>query len=304
MPLSLETTKYCYQLYNTNVKLKEIASIQGCSISHIKRSFLYHGLKSKQTGNPPRFSYDQTLEMYKDYRGGMSFQKISEKYNTNNATVFRSFKKHNLNTRISSNESRVLNESCFDILTGESLYWLGFIMADGWVNCRNSIGLGVHSADIKHLEKFKNFIKGNQKISHHKNRDFCYIQFQSSYVAKVLNDYGVTKNKSLTAAPSKNLVNSFDFWRGMVDGDGSLCVTAKNRIVLSFAGSKNSVDSFKSFCVSNLGETGANVRTHGNIFIVNFTAEYAKKVASLLYKNSIVTQRLDRKYDSFIKMFL
>lgn len=303
--LSLSQAEDLHKLYMSGTKFKQLTEIAQCSRSHIKRAFSFYGLPSKPTGNPPSITREKIFELYDEYATGLSLSALSKAHQVNVASIFRGFKKYGLQTRLSSNDFRCVDEHCFDELTPESLYWIGFLMADGWVNCRDVIGIGVNTVDFKHIEKFRGFVKGNQNILVHPKRNFCYFQFRSTYVSQVLAAYGVTKNKSLTASPSSEVGISRDFWRGMIDGDGSLCVSTRYRQrILSFAGSYCCVKGFYDFCTQFIGTPNGRVRQEGSIFVVRFTSGYACQVSRFLYENTEEGQRLDRKYTLYKESFV
>ena len=56
------------------------------------------------------------------------------------------------------------DEHSFDVIdTEEKAYWLGFLYADGNVsNTKNEVGITLQSSDIKHLYKFKTFLKSSK----------------------------------------------------------------------------------------------------------------------------------------------
>lgn len=308
MALSLEETTPLYLMYTNGEKLKDIASFAQCSISHIKRSFAHHGLKPKRTGRPPSLTLEKTLSLHREYLEGKSFSSLSKAHGVGQHAILGSFRRNNLATRPSDNDSRCVNEFCFDKLTRQSLYWIGFLMADGWVNCRDVVGVGAHTKDIQQIENFKSFTEGNQGVLLHPTRNFCSFQFRSTHTASTLDGYGVTKKKSLTANPSDAIVDSADFWRGMVDGDGTLFKSSRPskspRLMLTLAGSVNCVEKFRQFCFKRVGESRVRPSKKGNIFTVTFTGSYAKGVASLLYANAPDNQRLERKHQIYLDSFL
>jgi hypothetical protein len=56
-----------------------------------------------------------------------------------------------------------LDESVFDILTEKALYWIGFLMTDGWISKERTgnprIGLVLAEKDYGHLVKFSKFLR-------------------------------------------------------------------------------------------------------------------------------------------------
>jgi DNA-binding transcriptional regulator WhiA len=127
-----------------------------------------------------------------------------------------------------------VNEAVFDTITEESAYWLGFLMADGNINTGKTgnprIALTLAERDREHLVKFRKFLNCSNQILlkivkvNEKTWNQYTLRFSSKNIADRLNEFGITKRKSLTAK-SIGLEDNKHFWRGVLDGDGYI----KNR---------------------------------------------------------------------------
>lgn len=148
-----------------------------------------------------------------------------------------------------------LDESVFETITDDSAYWLGFLLADGNVH-RNTVTLNLKTGDTAHLEKFRAFVGGNQVISVKKDVRMSGYAFGSIKIAKDLEKWGITPNKSLTAKPHEDLKMNRHFWRGVVDGDGTLY---KDRNGVGLCGTEAVCQGFVEFA-KTLIPTKANVR--------------------------------------------
>lgn len=118
-----------------------------------------------------------------------------------------------------------LDETKFETITDDSAYWLGFLLADGNVS-HNTITINLKTGDRNHLEKFRSFMGGNQTISLKKDVRMSGYAFGSIKVAKDLAGWGIVPNKSLIAKPDNRLKDNPHFWRGVIDGDGSVHKTS------------------------------------------------------------------------------
>jgi len=199
----------------------------------------------------------------------------------------------------------------FDGLDPKGNYWVGFLMADGSVgtNTRVSdaasiIQLGLARRDEAHVEKFKTFLGSEHKIARRRNGSSNF-QFQSQSIANKLISLGVTPKKSVRAEANPVLVNSPDFWRGVIDGDGSLVLhktkyrrKRTNELViyvrpgLELVGSKPLLTQWLTY-VKKHCKTNSNVVKHKSIFKVALSGEAAYSMIRLLYANPI--EFLDRK---------
>lgn len=177
-----------------------------------------------------------------------------------------------------------LNESVFETITDDSAYWLGFLLADGNVS-ENTITLNLKTGDTEHLEKFRTFMGGNQTISVKKDIRMSGYAFGSIKVAKDLAGWGIVPNKSLIAKPHKDLINNRHFWRGMIDGDGTLY---KDRNGLGLCGTEAVCQGFLDFAKTIIS-TKAHVRKcKANLWNIGISCGRSYNVGLLieLYENA------------------
>jgi len=127
-------------------------------------------------------------------------------------------------------------DAAFDELTPAACYFIGLLATDGCVGgaagARVSIRLTVGDAPIIHA--LKAFLGTNAKVSISPRRDGSRpqagIQIRSLALVKRLTELGVGPRKSLTLRIRDGaLLASRDFWRGAIDGDGTVRIlTQKN----------------------------------------------------------------------------
>lgn len=143
--------------------------------------------------------------------------------------------------------------NCFKLLNGsnESLYWVGFILADGNVNQdkRNNrsikLSISLSESDLDHLKKYQNFIDSGT-VHHYKNTawiatfdgskelmDLYDIRFRKTYNPSDFNKY---ENLSRTQLLS--------LFCGLVDGDGSITYKHNKQCVFIRVGAHNLWESF------------------------------------------------------------
>jgi hypothetical protein len=132
-----------------------------------------------------------------------------------------------INSRLEKpDESIFLNEN------ENSFYLLGAYMADGNVDKRiNRFGFSISSKDKDWLEILKNKINKNRivmttRLYENKN----YLQFNSKNIKNWFISWGCIPNKSLSLRIEKEIPSEYvkDFLRGVVDGDGCVCLFNKN----------------------------------------------------------------------------
>lgn len=203
---------------------------------------------------------------------------------------------------------RKTGRNVFIELTDEAAYWLGFLMADGCVVQGHStryVRLELAALDKEHIHKFKSFLRTTNKI-YERTKPNGLVSYSvmvgNNELVDTLISYGIDFRKSLTATASDKLTNNSHFWRGLLDGDGSLYIGknyAKSRSSniyphLIINGSMNLMNQFLTFAKTHSDFNG-NVFWSGSIWRVNLKGQNAYKILSLLYQNA--STYLDRKYE-------
>ncbi len=189
-----------------------------------------------------------------------------------------------------------MNIDAFKYPNEESLYWAGFIAADGNVSGKY-LRISLQERDINQLNKFNKWLNADYKISLRESNRSYQIQVHSKSICFDLLDYGITERKCHTYTPPEFCIKSPDFWRGMIDGDGCL---SQSRVpyrypIVHFCGAKATCDGFRQF-VSSFCESKANVRPAENIFNISYGGKYAIQIMKVLYGNNPKFY-LDRKYE-------
>ena len=109
--------------------------------------------------------------------------------------------------------------------TEDKAYWLGFLYADGSVGSKeNKIELSLAEQDLHHIEKFRDFISINNKISYREKTKSYRYSFRSESCKQDLVNQGCVPKKSLILKyPTYDQVPKHlmkHFIRGYFDGDG------------------------------------------------------------------------------------
>lgn len=204
--------------------------------------------------------------------------------------------------------------------TEEKAYWLGFLVADGWVNKNDKTGAGVTGielqyGDINHLKKFNKSIKGNYKITDRwrpcelhnnpKENHSCTIRVYSRVMYNDLEKYGFGSDKTYDCAfPVLNEELFRHFIRGYFDGDGRFCFTDKSFRIAFITASEQLGKSIKGVL---------NDRNYSH-FLSSYVNEFGTVIydLSINQKNQAIdflnyiykdcTVYLDRKYKKYQKV--
>lgn len=119
--------------------------------------------------------------------------------------------------------------AAFATLTPASEYWLGFLMADGCVSGGRETILVLHRRDADHVRAFARFVGCDDRPLAPVNRgNGVRLAIGSVALAEQLADVGVVagRGRDHDLPVRADLAASRDFWRGVIDGDGTVKVDA------------------------------------------------------------------------------
>ena len=190
------------------------------------------------------------------------------------------------------------------INTEEKAYWLGFLYADGSVGSNEAkIELGLAEQDLHQIEKFRDFIGIQNKISYRKNTKSYRFSFRSKSCKEDLIKQGCVPKKSLVLQfPTKEQVpDKFlkDFIRGYFDGDGWFTNTEKC-FQVGIIGTENFINGFLD-SIENIDKKNKIFDVHREDGAKRYVFGAYNDVLNFLnwiYKDSNIY--LDRKYASYL----
>lgn len=190
-----------------------------------------------------------------------------------------------------------MNKDLFtDFTKEEDSYFFGLLLTDGNIaSKRNTISLGLQACDKHILDSYKTYIGHPTEVSlYNKGKSYRYC-FNSKELKEVLMSQNLLPQKSKKEKlPNFDWKNNRHFWRGVVDGDGSLFYT-KGSLKVSLCGSKEVLEGFNTFCQINCFTKPRKLdRTKTeDFFTMCYWGEEAMRIAKLLYDNC--TLYLERK---------
>lgn len=191
-----------------------------------------------------------------------------------------------------------IDSNIFKIVDNEEkAYWLGFLYADGYVSSKkNIVELTLKESDTNHLEKFKQFLKFEGRITQNKKQKSSRITFKDNEISQDLIKLGCVPNKSLILTfPTENQVPNHlihHFIRGYFDGDG--CINDyKNPIAVSILGTFNFLNNILN--LYNL--QNKKIKKENNIHFIVLNGENARNFLNVLYSNCNIC--LNRKFERF-----
>lgn len=208
--------------------------------------------------------------------------------------------------------SHRLRHDAFDSFDSDACYWIGFLFADGCVSYRQGympqISLGLAERDREHLVALRDFLCCDNSISPvSPTHGSCQFSIRSHRLADRLIELGRYKD-----VLDERLAASRDFWRGIVDGDGSLGIynrpapSTRSFAQFRVVGRRHILDSFAEF-LQGEGIVKLSVRPHKSIFTMGTTCGPAERIVALLYagagtalprKAEIAERIIARRYTS------
>lgn len=207
-------------------------------------------------------------------------------------------------------EKYCVNDKYFEkINSPEKAYWLGFIVADGNV-CKNSLQIRLHIQDKGHLKKIRKCLNSSHPIKtiiDKDNYEYSSLCISNKKICNDLSKYGVVPNKSLICNPNMDLIPRKlhrDFWRGMIDGDGSIGINKPNKSpspIIQLVGSHSVCEKFLNY-LKTLIKTNAKVHHHKNIYSCVVGSFYVNDFLRILYYDNCMC--LDRKKKTTEKVLL
>lgn len=212
-----------------------------------------------------------------------------------------------------------LNESYFDVIGPAQAYWLGYLLADGNVALRKRDGvvrqfvLQAASKDREHLEKLRTAVGAGHPL-YGPYANVWQFAVPSYRLCVAVEKYGVVPNKSLIAEPPVLPDNLYWHWlRGLIDGDGSFnryhrpsravkrngrgrpATAGQDVLMLSVVGSAQ-------VTAKLYADFGGSWRPKANVWSWSINDRRAAEVLAGAYGNSTATTRLDRKYESAVRL--
>jgi len=107
--------------------------------------------------------------------------------------------------------------------SNESLYWIGFILADGHISKSNTIQINLHKKDYEHLKSLITYLDYKTNILIKENIVRCVLTDVPSVLClKKMFNWSSNKTKTPVEIPDLNDNQLFSLIIGFIDGDGSI----------------------------------------------------------------------------------
>lgn len=299
-----------FKEYKNGVTYREL-----CNKYNICRTTLFRKLKKKGIlGNRNCFKFNQNLKILTAedekiiislYKNKYTYDEIIKKIKkiSSHNTINRIIKKYNIKRTFITKATNKVNHDYFDnIDTPEKSYWIGMLMADGYVhNKRGYVELSLHHNDKDMIEKFKNDLNSDRKINCYNNK--CSIKISSRKLINDLKKYGIIQRKSgKEIFPDINFKS--DFLRGFFDGDGSVGISKKQKWFRFISSSYIIIDQINNFLIKK-GISSKNISKLNSktpIYSIHYSSYFdCINLYKLIYENS--TLFMKRKKEKALEIY-
>ena len=286
-----------------NVSLDAIGDMCGCSPTTVSKNFKKIYLDVRDANFKP---FDLNVnEIAERYKNGETASNIANSLNVSIQVV---------TDRLRSQGIEIVNPRCremykfvdedfFSRKDEWSAYTCGLLLSDGCLSDRETVIITLQELDVPVLASIaeKMGIHSRPKLSF-RNSGEGYepkasgsISFSHPKLISDLRDLGMEERKSTREVAPDCFAFDRHFWRGMVDGDGSLFMCKLKGPVLTLCGSETICNQFLDYCKTLVDGIKSSVRRHkGELFTIKLTKNKCLPIARYLYLDQQIC--LPRKY--------
>jgi len=237
------------------------------------------------------------------YVGGKTIREVALQFDASTNTVMKAVTDRDaVRTSSEAHTKYKIEHGALAAESRSAFYWLGFLVADGNVsdrpgNSQPAVRLTLKGSDHGHVEKYRTFLGTDAPVRSNKQGQAVLVVYSSQLATSLL-----AAGKYAEEVPPY-LASSVDFWRGVVDGDGSFGAYERARFRkygygpiahFELVGSKSLLVSFRDFMVS-CGLKHTEVRPHKSIHRVAWGSAQAIEAVRVLYRDAPDHIVLERK---------
>ncbi len=254
---------------------------------------------------------DIKARIVSDYLRGDAAKDVATRHGVDFSMVFVWVRRAGgrIRTNAESKRRYTLNEGAFATLTDDAAYWIGFILADGCVvkpkgfSAPGVLTVCLSSCDRAHLESLNAFLGSDRPLAESGPQTFARAgkEYTSKKATRLtanslplvadLVKWGITERKSHTASVHPDLAGNPHFWRGVVDGDGTVTWMKSSRTpnrkrypFISLVGTQAVCQSFCEFVARRIPTCeGIVSHRHRSIWDAKCAGNKALEVCRLLY---------------------
>lgn len=168
-------------------------------------------------------------EIVEKYNNGQNTLSLAKELKTYNTTIRRILLRNNVKIRSYSEAQRRVKYNPFSL--EKSQYWLGLLATDGCIT-NGKVILDLHERDKDILDKYIEHSQAPVNLNRQRSKTFgtsnqLRAEFTNKETVDFLIRWGITPRKSKTL--KINFPMTWDFIRGVIDGDGCISLTNKGK---------------------------------------------------------------------------
>ena len=298
--LSIEIEQQICKDYLEKIPVRKIAIKNSVSVATVNNVRIRNNLTNRRVAFTEQDKLE-ILDLYKEVRNITEIKRRTKLDRTTISNILQEFiPKEELKSQHYINRTKVKTNRFLNINDEKTSYFLGLLAADGCVDDRDSISLGLTDECL--IKEYVSFLQADVKVHSYKNpkhpnaRPIFSTKFVNREVAATLTSYGITPRKSSTLKINFKL--NFSFLRGYIDGNGNIKQESKNSIgVTIVTASKDFMNQVVEF-LHNYGIT-TKVYGHNSIFMIRIgKKKQLLRLYSYLYeKATVYLERKRKKFD-------
>lgn len=230
----------------------------------------------------------------------LTLKEIAETYNVSASAIAKILKGQNINIKNGNNRvaNRYVNSDYFNTDTEGAAYFYGLMLADGCMTGRGSrLSIELKASDRGILDTMRDELNITNPVATiiNSKKNSSSLSFTVDGIYRSFVELSYTSQKSTKEVAPERFINSRHFWRGMIDGDGSISKIGCKGSKVYLCGSKKICEQFLSYCKSvNPSISTSVVLMKGSLYRVNITGIKAATILNELYSNAEF--KLERKF--------
>jgi hypothetical protein len=240
-----------------------------------------------------RTSDDTRQRIAREYARGDDVAEVADRHGVSGKSVRRFARAAGIPIRNRS-IPLVLNEHAFDISTEAISYWIGFLLAAAHFPSSDVLELTKKPKDRKHVEALAAFLGDDRLARLIYGRRFFRVTIRSRRILEALAKFGIVANRPRRKV--KGLENDRHFWRGLVDGGGTIHLRKRDAMPLfHLRCSQSLLKQFRRYFSSTLPRRLMPIRPSQSTSEIQLGGQRALRVLAELYRECSVY--LPRKQD-------
>lgn len=245
-------------------------------------------------GSGKRLTKEEKQAVVEAYKRGESSEAIGRRIGKSGPGIRQILRKAGVDRRgaVEAHQEVTLRTDAFDCPNEEGRYWLGLLLSDGWVlegdnGSNDRLGISLTAPDGEYLHLFSEFLGSvrRPRLKVKKNRRNVYSWcVRSQKLVDAVAKFGIVPRKSHGAYVYDDFKHDSAFWRGMIDGDGT--ISRDPRIPgIGITGTEVVCEAFAKMAHKLFSKHLAVVQLNNRkSFSVSLSGEPAKAVMEYLYK--------------------